>query len=202
MQAFEREGPRARESMGEFHTEVHMPPELGYPSGGDWAPSTLPLVMANVGMTDCGSFFQFHNYYRDHNNHTPGLGAKGRGEPEYKGEAFVVEGEGHAVVTHWTPNEVTVEVSGARAGDHVAIDQNYDPGWGGNGSAVANLANVPAARLRSGSETVIFRYRPPWLWPGLLIFVSSIAAIAWYVGIARRLRKVHRRRALGAGGRK
>jgi hypothetical protein len=145
--------------------------------------------MANIGMTDCGSYFQFHNYYRDQKNHAPGLGARGRADPDYRGEAFVVEGRGQAVVTHWTPNEVTVEVSGARPGDHVAIDQNFDPGWAADGRAVMNLGDVAAARLQSGSEVVIFRYRPPWLWTGLLIFVSSVAGLAWYVRVARKLQR-------------
>jgi hypothetical protein len=190
LHAFERPPPRAVESTGEFHTEVHMPPEIAYPTGGDWAPNTLPLVIANVGMTDCGSFFQFHNYYRDHNNHAPGLGAKGRGDPGYRGEAFVVEGEGRAAVSRWSPNEIEITVSGARAGEHVAIDQNYDPGWTADGRAVDNMADVAAVVLRSSDEVVVFRYRPPWLWTGLALFVSSVAGLAWYAVKARRLRAV------------
>lgn len=195
--AFERQPPRAKESIGEFHTEVHMPPEIGYPTGGDWAPNTLPLVMANLGMTDCGSFFQFHNYYRDQHNHAPGLGAKGRGEPGYKGEAFVVEGEGRAAVTHWSPNEVTVAVTGARPGEHVAIDQNYDPGWLANGRAAVNVSDVAAAVLRAGDEEVVFRYRPPWLWSGLALLLSSVGGLAWYAFVARKLRKSRSHGAMG-----
>jgi hypothetical protein len=193
LHAFERPPPRAIESTGEFHTEVHMPPEIGYPTGGDWSPNTLPLVMANLGMTDCGSFFQFHNYYRDHNDHAPGLGAKGRGSPAYRGEAFFVEGDGHATITHWTPNEVTVAVAGAHPGEHLAINQNYDPGWSGNGRAVVNVADLSTVTLAQGETEVVFRYRPPWLVTGLVLFVSSVAALAWYGFQARKLRARLRR---------
>jgi hypothetical protein len=197
--AFDHELPSAQDSLGEFHTEVHMPPQLGYSGGGDWAPSTLPLVLANLGTTDCGSFFQYHNYYRDQRNHTPGLGAKGRGEAGYRGEAFVVEGSGRAAITHWTPNEVTVAVSGARPGDHVAIDQNFDPGWSANGRAAVAVADVTAAVLREGETELVFRYRPPWLWTGIVVFISSVACLAWYFVMTSKLRARHGARATGGG---
>ncbi|MCL2447390.1 MAG: hypothetical protein FWD17_00430 [Polyangiaceae bacterium] len=195
--AFEREPPRAKESTGTFHTEVHMPGEIGYPVGGDWAPNTLPLVIANLGTTDCGSFFQFHNYYRDQHNHTPGLGAKGQGEPGYRGEAFVVEGNGSASITSWTPNEVTVAVTGAKPGDHVAIDQNYDPGWSANGRAAVPLDDLTTAVVREGETKLVFRYRPPWLWTGIGVFMASVAGIAWYFLLAAKIARVRRASAPG-----
>lgn len=183
---FSREPPRARESIGPFYTSVHMPAELGSPSGGDWAPSTLPNVIANVGMTDCGSFAQFENWFRDHNNHTPGLGAKGMGEPGYRGEVYVAEKHGRATVARWTPNEITVQVSGARAGDHVILNQNWDPGWTANGKAPLDWADLPAAVLSAGDETVVFRYVPPLLWFGVAIFVLSVSGAGWGVYGASR----------------
>jgi len=187
--AFEREPPRAQESLGPFRTELHPPPEIGYPTGGDWAPNTLPNVIANIGTIDCGSFFQFHNWYRDHNNHTPGLGAKGIGQPGYQGEAYVAEKRGQATIVRWSPNAVTVKVSQARPGDHLILNQNWDPGWSANGRPSLNWADLPAAVLKGESETVVFRYVPPTLWPGLLIFATAVGAIAWAGWAAQRLRR-------------
>lgn len=187
--AFDREPPRARESLQPFRTELHMPPEIGYPTGGDWSPNTLPNVIANVGMIDCGSFFQFHNWYRDHNNHAPGLGAKAIGQPGYQGEVYVAEKRGEASIVRWTPNAVTVQVGHARPGDHLILNQNWDPGWYVNGRRSLNWADLPAVVLSSERETVVFRYVPPTLWPALVIFTSAVAAIAWAAWAARRARR-------------
>lgn len=185
--AFEREPPRAHEAPGPFRTELHMPPEIGYPTGGDWAPNTLPNVIANVGMIDCGSFFQFSNWYRDHNNHAPGLGAKAIGEAGYQGEVYVAEKHGQATVARWTPNEVTVKVSHARPGDHVILNQNWDPGWYANGRRTVDWADLPAAVLSAETETVVFRYVPPTFWPSMVIFASAGAAIAWAAWASRKI---------------
>jgi hypothetical protein len=111
-----------------------------------------------------------------------GLGARGPGEPGYRGDAFIVEGVGHAEFARWSPNEVVVRVTGARKGDHVALDQNYDPGWLVNGRPALAVSDVPAATLQSSDETVVFRYRPKTLWLGLAIFVLGLPLL---VGAAR-----------------
>ncbi|MGD0674184.1 MAG: hypothetical protein ABSC94_02120 [Polyangiaceae bacterium] len=196
---FTKPAPLAKESMQPFQLEYHMPPEIGYPSGGEWAPPSLPLAIANVGCTDCGTFFPFHNYYRDHLNHAPGLGARGRGEPGYRGDAYVVEGTGHADLASFTPNEMVVRVKGARAGDHVALNQNYDPGWLANEEAALKWGEVPAATLSSSDETVVFRYRPKTLWLGLSVFsigLPLVVGAAWPKlgrrGVRRILRMLSR----------
>jgi hypothetical protein len=179
---FSKPPPTALDSMQPFHQGFHLPPAIGYPTGGEWAPSSLPAVIANVGTTDCSTFAGFHNWYRDQNNHVVGLGARGPGEPGYRGDAFIVEGVGHAEFARWSPNEVVVRVTGARKGDHVALDQNYDPGWLVNGRPALAVSDVPAATLQSSDETVVFRYRPKTLWLGLAIFVLGLPLL---VGAAR-----------------
>lgn len=186
--AFERLPPRARESLGPFRTEVHMPVEIGYPTGGDWAPNTLPNIIENIGMTSCGSFFPFHDYYRDKNGRTPGLGAHGIGEPGYQGEVYIAEKHGEAAITRWSPNAVTVQVSHARPGDHVVLNQNWDSGWYANGRRTLDWADLPAAVLSSENQTVVFRFVPPTLWLGLAIFATTIAALGWAGWAARDLR--------------
>ena len=173
--------------MQPFHQGFHLPPAIGYPTGGEWAPSSLPAVIANVGTTDCSTFAGFHNWYRDQNNHVVGLGARGPGEPGYRGDAFIVEGVGHAEFARWSPNEVVVRVTGARKGDHVALDQNYDPGWLVNGRPALAVSDVPAATLQSSDETVVFRYRPKTLWLGLAIVFSAFRSWSEQPGPTRRV---------------
>ncbi|MGH7293368.1 MAG: hypothetical protein ACRELB_00475 [Polyangiaceae bacterium] len=180
--------PATPVSMGPFHTDEHLPRELAYQY--DWAPASLTAEMANIGTIDCGTFPAFHNYNRDLLGHVDGLGARGMGDARYRGEVYLPDGPGTAKVTAWTPNEVTVEVHGAQAGHRVVLDQNYDPGWTANGARSENFHDTVSATLPAGDATVVFRYRPLTLWPGVAVFVLTCAALVWaYVRARRRARQ-------------
>jgi hypothetical protein len=175
---FGRAPPAIADTVGDFRTEKHVPHAIDY-DPGEWSPSTLSALIANVGTIDCNTFPAFNNYTRDHNGRAPGLGAHGVGEPQYRGEAFVAEGNGTARITKWSPNVVEVLVEGARPGDHVVLNQNWDPGWRANGSAAPAWHDTVSAVLVTGSESVRFQYRPRTLWFALLVFVVSCGAVAW-----------------------
>ncbi|HEX3343434.1 MAG TPA: hypothetical protein VHS09_02625 [Polyangiaceae bacterium] len=178
--------PAVAESTGPFHVEPHLPRELVYEA--EWAPSSLTAEMANVGTIDCGTFPAFHNYFRDQQGHVPGLGAHGVGDKDYRGEAFIPEGVGTATVTRWSPNEVAVEVHGAQPGEHVVLNQNYDPGWSARGHEVDDWLDTVRADLHEPDATVVFRYRPPTFLPGVLVFVVTLGGIGWAYRRARRAR--------------
>jgi hypothetical protein len=183
--------PAVPESTGPFHIEQHLPRELAYEA--EWAPASLTAEMANIGTIDCGTFPAFHNYFRDGEGHVPGLGAHGVGDKDYRGEAFIPEGAGTATVTKWTPNEVTVEVHGAQAGEHLVLNQNWDPGWSASGRHLENWQDTLSADLHESDATVVFRYRPPTFWPGVSLFVVTLGWIGWAYRRARRPRRGRRR---------
>ena len=176
--------PAVPESTGPFHIEQHLPRELAYES--EWAPSSLTAEMANIGTIDCGTFPAFHNYFRHQEGHVPGLGAHGVGDKGYRGEAFIPEGAGTATVTSWTPNAVTVEVHGAQAGEHLVLNQNYDPGWSASGRKLENWKDTLSAGLDAADATVVFRYRPPTFWPGVSLLLVTMGWIGWAYRRARR----------------
>jgi hypothetical protein len=188
--------PTIADSLGPFRTEIHTPPELE--AGGyapDWAPPALPAEIANIGTIDCGVFSGFHNFYRDGKGRIPGLGAHGRGDPAYRGEAFIAEGDGEATISSFTPNRVTVQVSGATPGEHVVLNQNWDAGWSANGSAALNWEDTIGAQLSASQATIIFRYCPRFWYTGLAMLVATVAGIgcaAWY---RRRFRRIADREA-------
>jgi len=107
---------------------------------------------------------------------------------------YVAEKRGQATIARWTPNEVTVQVSHARPGDHLILNQNWDPGWSANGRRTQDWADLPAAVLSAESETVVFRYVPSTLWPGLGIFATAVAGMGWLALETRRVRKLTRGR--------
>jgi hypothetical protein len=184
---FPTKWPDVPVSTGPFHSEQHLPGELAYQY--EWAPASLTAEMANIGTIDCGTFPAFHNYWRGQNGRVPGLGAHGVGDPEYRGEAFLADGAGTASVTKWTPNEVTVEVHGAHAGDRLVLNQNWDAGWRAAGARTEEWHDTVSAALPAGDTTLVFRYRPLTLWAGVLVFVATCVGIGAVYRRSRR-RKV------------
>jgi hypothetical protein len=180
--------PPVPESTGPFHTELHIPPELSYPAG--WEPPSLPAEMANFGTIDCGTSPALHNYTRDRSGHAPGLGAHGRGDPAYKGEAFVADGVGQATVTNFTPNEMTVHVTGAQAGEHLVL--NWDPGWTANGSRVIDWEDTIATTLAGPETTVVFRYRPRFWYSALALFFATAGGVGYGYWLSRKVRRAGR----------
>jgi hypothetical protein len=176
--------PATAESTGPFRTELHLPEELAYMV--NYAPLTLSAEMANIGTIDCATFPGLNNFVRDSRGRTDGLGARGRGDPQYKGEAYVADGVGQAIIEKWTPNEVTVAVHDAKEGEHVVLNQNWDGGWSANGSVAMNLGDQVAAELHASDATVVFRYRPRSWWLGLTLFASTAGGIGWAYRIRRR----------------
>jgi hypothetical protein len=193
MHAFPTRMPDIQDSTGEFHTEVQMPASFNYPR--DWSPPSLPAEIANIGTIECGTFAGLHSYFRDKHGRMPGIGAHGRDDPAYKGEAFVSEGEGRASIAQWSPNQMTIHVTGARSGEHLVLNQNWDPGWRANGSPAVNVADAVAYQLQGSDETVVFRYRPRTWWLGLGIFLATTGVIVQAYRLARRARRVRAGRA-------
>jgi hypothetical protein len=190
--AFGRAAPHVTDPMAEFRTLPHVPPELAY-DPGEWAPSTLSAVMANIGSLDCNTFPGFNNYTRGQSGRAPGMGAHAAGDPEYRGEAFVAERHGTARIVAWSPNAMDVEVEGALPGDHVVLDQNWDPGWTANGERSVAWSDSVAGVVTADPQSFHFRYRPRTLWLGVALFFLAAAAPAARP-LALGLRRWRRRR--------
>ena len=184
--------PHVADSTGPFRTEEHLPSSLG--AQMDWSPPSLPAVMANIGTIDCGTFPPFHNYWRHPGPNgipAPGMGARSIEDRDYHGEAFIAEGTGSATIVKWTPNEMTVQVHGAKPGEHALLNQNWDPGWSANGSRAIDWADLPAAEIHEPDETIVFRFRPRTWWLSLGVFVLTIGGIIWVWRRTRRYSRAH-----------
>jgi hypothetical protein len=72
-----------------------------------------------------------------------------------------------------------VEVHGARAGERVVLNQNWDPGWRASVGRAENWKDTVSEVLPGGEETIVFRYRPPTFWPGVCVLLLTCAAIVW-----------------------
>jgi hypothetical protein len=177
-QGFGAHMPKVATGTAEFHTEAHVSAAYGY-DGGGYAPPSLPAEIANVGEIDCGMFPGLNIYLRDAQGVIPGLGAKGRGDPAYHGEAYTVSGTGRATIAHFSPNEITVKLEDGRPGDLVVLNQNWDPGWRAHGAPAIAYHDAAATVIRAPNETIVFRYRPHFLGLSLAIFFFAVGGIVW-----------------------
>jgi hypothetical protein len=190
-------GPKSPESTGPFHVEQRLPRELDYQSG-EHAPTTLSAEIANIGTIECNTFDGLNNSgglahaVTGYEGRPSGLGAHGVGEAGYRGEAYLVDGVGTATVVGWTPSSVDVRVDGARPGELVVVNQNWDPGWSVDGERAIDHEATVAARVAVPAQTLHFRYRPRTLWLGLATFAITVAAIILYARARARSRRAAR----------
>jgi hypothetical protein len=163
-----------------FHMVHRLPPTPNY-EACLWDVSTLPGVLGNVGTLECDTDNGLHITQRDEMGRMPGVGAWGQDDPEYLGEAYVPEGGAKATIVSWTPNEVQVHVEGAHAGDHLVMNQNWDPDWLADGARAASYHDAVAMVLAAPDQTVHFRYWPRPLVPGLALFGITLAGVAFWL---------------------
>lgn len=150
-------------TAGTFHHERRAPIDYARP---DWATPAYLATLANVGIVECWTV----------PNDFP-RGAIVRGAPEYRGEAYVVNGTGDATILDWTPNSVTVDVKNASPGAVLVYNMNWDPSWRANGVPALEWQHAVGTRLSQGHETVVFRYRPRTLPAGIVLCLTAIVAM-------------------------
>jgi hypothetical protein len=157
--AFTQVPPAITESKA-FHHERYSP--VNYPTP-DWATPVYLATRSNVGAIECWAV----------PNDFP-RGAIAQGAPEYKGEAYVVNGTGEATITSWTPNSATIEVKNASPGALVVYNMNWDPSWRANGAPALEYAHAVAAPTKNGNEVIELRYRPRTLPLGVALALFAM----------------------------
>jgi hypothetical protein len=175
----------------EFHTEAKMSNEYQY-DGVSYGPASLPTEMANVDQIECMISPTLGVFSRDAHGVIKGMGAKGRGDPAYRGEAYTASGKGEAELVHFTPNAMTVHVEGATPGDLLVLNQNWDPGWRADGEPAVDSHDAVATVIRAPNETVMFRYRPHFWWLSLTICAATVGGV---IAAFERRRRARLRRA-------
>jgi hypothetical protein len=185
--AFMRRLQRSPEdSVAPYHQLTNADPSLRY-DAPEWTAPNMPSMIANVGVIDCSTFPGLNSYFRDKQGHTPGLGAHGVGEPDYHGEVFTASGQGTVDITNWTPNAVTVSVHGAKPGDLLVLNQNYDAGWRAQGSSAIQYKDTVATRLDTAEAVVTFRFVPRFFVFGCMLTLGAIAGLVWLSRTQRRV---------------
>jgi hypothetical protein len=182
-QSFRYPAPTPRQEAT-FHVVHRLPPRPDYVPEL-WDVASLPGVIENVGTLECVTDNGYHVTHHDDEGRMHDMGAYGEGDPEYRGEAYDAERNVPASIVSWTPNAVEVRVDGAKPGDHVVLNQNWDAGWKADGVPTVSYKDAVAAVATSANQTFRFRFAPRTLWWGVGLFALTLAALAFALKPAR-----------------
>jgi hypothetical protein len=168
---------RALPPPGEYFQVKVVPPELQY-DRRDYAPESLPAMLTNRGVIDC-TMMPAQNVWAPRNaaGRVIGIGARGRDEPDYRGEVFLKSGRGEARFTAWSPNWVEVSFANATVGDLLVLNQNWDPGWTVNGARALNDADRAGYPVTATSGTVRFAFWPRGFGWGIAAFALTLVVL-------------------------
>jgi hypothetical protein len=131
----------------DFHHEQQQPYNYSPP---DWGGANLLSMFANTGRFDC------YGVPIDPSTR----GAIPKGTPGYRGEAYVVNAPGDAVVSKWSPSSAVVEYANAGEGAIVVYNMNWDPNWRADGEPAWEYAHAVAHPVKPGAGRVVFKYYP------------------------------------------
>ena len=149
----------------------------------DYAPEAVPAVLVGIGVLQCTMHASLNIWAPKAANGRPfGMGARGRDGAEYRGEAFTESGVGTAKLVAFSPNQLVVEVAGARVGDRLIINQNFDPGWRVDGRATESRHDALAAVLTAPSGRLTLRFWPRGLsfgFAALALTVAGLLLVYW-----------------------
>lgn len=169
---------RPVQEQAEFRQYERVPASLHYVVP-DWSLPAVPAMLSNVGVLECYGVAGLAIYWKQPDGSIPGQGARGIGHPNYRGEAYLPSGVGRASVVSFSPNRIEVQVEGAKPGDVLVLNQNFDPSWRADGEPAFSHEDAVATRLSAGDGIVTFHYWPRRQWAGLGLFAFTLAAIAY-----------------------
>ena len=185
-QSFVNPFPAMEDKVTDFHLVHRLSPRADY-AACLYDITTLPGVFDNVGTMECDTHNVLHLKYRDEEGRMPAVGAWGDDDPGYRGEAYIAENRGTARIESWSPNDVRIRVEGGHPGDHVVLNQNWDPGWSANGTRTSAYRDAVAALVGEESESLDFHYRPRSFPLGLAVCASTVALTGIWFSRQRRV---------------
>jgi hypothetical protein len=179
---------RAVPEVRSFEQFARVPRHLQYVRR-DYAPEAVPAMLAGSGVLQCNLHASLSVYApRAEDGRPAGMGARGRGETGYRGEAYTQSGAGSARLVAFSPNRVVIELRGGRVGDRLIYNQNFDPGWKVNGVPATRHRDAISAEIVEPDARLSFEFWPRGLSSGLAALALTLAGIfvtAFRCGAAR-----------------
>lgn len=92
------------------------------------------------------------------------------------------DGPASLVATSFTPNRIDFTVVGGNAPSRVSLNQNFSVGWSSTAGPFTYEAGagMPGVTLAPGQTgKFAFAFVPDWLWTGIGLLMTALAASAW-----------------------
>ncbi|MFC2149411.1 hypothetical protein ACFLQ8_01795 [Candidatus Auribacterota bacterium] len=149
-------------------------------------PSPPPKVSTDVRFVQDSSQRLYPTFLKGHGNlqfwrpaRVPPY-AKSIKDPGYRGEVYLLEGNGKAAITAFSPNRLKISYE-AGDDDALVVNQNYFRGWHGssiNTSRVYSMDGLIAVDVQKGKGTLKLYYLPESFIVGIVLsFIGIIASI-------------------------
>jgi len=105
---------------------------------------------------------------------------------DYKGEAYLLEAQGHALISYFSPNEIKINAD-IREDGILVLNQNYHKGWKvlkqNIKSPAVSYGGLIATKVAPEDKTVTFYYFPDLFVIGSLISLVSFVVVAIFIFI-------------------
>lgn len=100
--------------------------------------------------------------------------------PFYRGEFYLLSGEGEVKPLLFSPNKIVLEVDSKKT-DTVIVNQNFNRGWKVYGAKLLSYQGLIAIEIaKAGKQIIILRYIPFDFWCGLAVtFATVVCAVLW-----------------------
>ncbi|KPJ60127.1 MAG: hypothetical protein AMS15_06545 [Planctomycetes bacterium DG_23] len=107
--------------------------------------------------------------------------ALGQEDEGYRGEAFMLSGEGSAEMIKFSPNKFIIKTS-TSAPDTLIINQNFHPGWRAKGGRVQAHQGLISTKVSSGEQIITFYFLPLSFLLGVaLTLATSVGLIVLFI---------------------
>jgi hypothetical protein len=108
-------------------------------------------------------------------------------------ETYLLGTRGNARFERWSPNSLTVSLTGLESPGILVINQNYHPGWRtADGRPLLPRYGVIATSVSPGDRQVRFDFHPPGFYPGLTVVALTLALLLYLARPIRNRRRPRR----------
>lgn len=126
--------------------------------------SMYPTLLENKGSITCRDVLNL------------GRNARGAEDPDYRGEVYLLNGNGDAEITYFSPNIVKVKINLTKE-DLLILNQNYDKGWKSKTHDVESHNNLLSTKVSPKDEQITFYYLPNSFLIGLVITSLTLISL-------------------------
>jgi uncharacterized membrane protein YfhO len=113
---------------------------------------------------------------------------KSNDDPNYKGEAYVLNGEGNASILKYTPRELILHYD-LKQNSEIQVNTNFLLGWKSSEKLIPayNKEGLLTFKPTNKKGDISFKYRPKFYYFTVYLFLAGILSILLYFSLKDKL---------------